>query len=46
VNEEAPVPMKAFLAGGKVVAAVCHGLRLPVQARCLEETQATSFKSI
>ena len=38
--------VKAFLDSGKVVAAVCHGPWLLVQADALKGRQATSYKSI
>ena len=38
--------VKAFLSAGKVVAAICHGPWLLVQAGALKGRQATSYKSI
>ena len=38
--------VKDFLASGKIVAAVCHGPWLLVQADALKGRQATSYKSI
>jgi protease I len=38
--------VKTFLSDGKVVAAVCHGPWLLVQADALKGRQATSYKSI
>ena len=38
--------VKAFLESGKIVAAVCHGPWLLVQADALRGRQATSYKSI
>jgi protease I len=46
VDEDAMKLVKAFLASGKVVAAVCHGPWLLVQADALRGRQATSYKSI
>jgi protease I len=46
VDEDAMKLVKAFLDGGKVVAAVCHGPWLLVQADALKGRQATSYKSI
>lgn len=38
--------VRAFLNGGKIVAAVCHGPWLLVQANALKGRKATSYKSI
>lgn len=46
VDEDAMKLVKAFLHSGKVVAAVCHGPWLLVQADALKGRQATSYKSI
>ena len=46
VDEDAMKLVKAFLASGKPVAAVCHGPWLLVQADALKGRQATSYKSI
>jgi protease I len=46
VDEDAMKLVKAFLASGKIVAAVCHGPWLLVQADALKDRQATSYKSI
>ncbi|HEX4270283.1 MAG TPA: type 1 glutamine amidotransferase domain-containing protein [Rhizomicrobium sp.] len=46
VDEDAMKVVKAFLDSGKVVAAVCHGPWLLVQADALKGRQATSYKSI
>lgn len=46
IDADAMKLVKAFLAAGKVVAAVCHGPWLLVQADALKGRQATSFKSI
>ena len=46
VDEDAMKLVKAFLASGKVVAAVCHGPWLLVQADALKGRRATSYKSI
>jgi protease I len=46
LDEDAMALVKAFLAAGKVVAAVCHGPWLLVQADALKGRRATSFKSI
>ncbi|MEI9994109.1 MAG: type 1 glutamine amidotransferase domain-containing protein [Rhizomicrobium sp.] len=46
VDDDAMKVVKAFLAAGKVVAAICHGPWLLVQAGALKGRQATSFKSI
>jgi len=46
VDEDAMTLVKAFLASGKVVAAVCHGPWLLVQAGALKGRQATSYGSI
>jgi protease I len=46
VNPDAMKVVKDFLASGKVVAAVCHGPWLLVQADALKGREATSYKSI
>ncbi len=46
IDEDAMALVKAFLASGKVVAAVCHGPWLLVQADALRGRQATSYPSI
>lgn len=46
VDEDTMAVVKAFLDSGKVVAAVCHGPWLLVQADALKGRQATSYKSI
>jgi protease I len=46
VDEDTMKLVKAFLASGKVVAAVCHGPWLLVQADALKGRQATSYKSV
>ena len=46
IDEDAMTLVKAFLDSGKVVAAVCHGPWLLVQADALKGRQATSYKSI
>ena len=46
VDEGTMKLVKAFLDSGKVVAAVCHGPWLLVQADALKGRQATSYKSI
>ncbi|MGA9795585.1 MAG: type 1 glutamine amidotransferase domain-containing protein [Rhizomicrobium sp.] len=46
VDEDAMKIVKAFLASGKIVAAVCHGPWLLVQADALRGRNATSYKSI
>ena len=46
VDADAMTIVKAFLAAGKVVAAICHGPWLLVQADALKGRQATSYKSI
>ena len=46
VDEDAMTLVKAFLSSGKVVAAVCHGPWLLVQADALKGRRATSYKSI
>jgi protease I len=46
VDEDAMRVVRAFLASGKVVAAVCHGPWLLVQADALRGRKATSYKSI
>jgi protease I len=46
VDEDAMKIVKAFLASGKIVAAVCHGPWLLVQADALKGRRATSYKSI
>ena len=46
-TDEAVVKLvKDFVASGKIVAAVCHGPWLLVQADALKGRQATSYKSI
>ncbi|HEX4506707.1 MAG TPA: type 1 glutamine amidotransferase domain-containing protein [Alphaproteobacteria bacterium] len=46
VDADAMALVKSFLDSGKVVAAVCHGPWLLVQADALRGRQATSYKSI
>jgi protease I len=46
VDDDAMKLVKGFLASGKIVAAVCHGPWLLVQADALKGRQATSYKSI
>jgi protease I len=46
IDEDAMKIVKSFLASGKIVAAVCHGPWLLVQADALRGRQATSYKSI
>ncbi len=46
VDEDAMKVVRSFLDGGKVVAAICHGPWLLVQADALKGRQATSYKSI
>ncbi|HEX4369735.1 MAG TPA: type 1 glutamine amidotransferase domain-containing protein [Rhizomicrobium sp.] len=46
IDADAMKLVKAFLSSGKIVAAVCHGPWLLVQADALKGRQATSFKSI
>jgi protease I len=46
VDADAMRVVKEFLASGKVVAAVCHGPWLLVEADALKGRQATSYKSI
>jgi protease I len=46
VDEDTMKLVKAFLASGKPVAAVCHGPWLLVQADALRGRQATSYPSI
>jgi protease I len=46
IDEDAMKLVKAFLSSGKVVAAVCHGPWLLVQADALRGRQATSYPSI
>jgi protease I len=46
VDEKTVALVKDFLSGGKIVAAVCHGPWLLVQADALKGRQATSYKSI
>jgi protease I len=46
VNDDAMKLVKDFLASGKVVAAVCHGPWLLVQADALRGRNATSYPSI
>lgn len=46
VDDDAMALVKAFLSGGKIVAAVCHGPWLLVQADALQGRQATSYPSI
>ena len=46
VDADAMKLVKAFLASGKPVAAVCHGPCLLVQADALKGRKATSYKSI
>ena len=46
VDEDAMKIVRSFLSSGKVVAAVCHGPWLLVQADALRGREATSYKSI
>jgi len=46
VDEDTMKLVKAFLASGKIVAAVCHGPWLLVQADAVKGRHATSYKSI
>lgn len=46
VDEDAMCIVRSFLADGKIVAAVCHGPWLLVQADALKGRRATSYKSI
>lgn len=46
IDEDAMKVVRAFLSSGKIVAAVCHGPWLLVQADALRGRTATSFKSI
>jgi protease I len=46
IDRTAMTVVKSFLASGRVVAAVCHGPWLLVQADALRGRQATSYKSI
>jgi len=46
VDERTMALVKAFVKSGKVVAAVCHGPWLLVQADALRGREATSYKSI
>ena len=46
IDQDAMKLVKVFLASGKVVAAVCHGPWLLVQADALKGRRATSYKSI
>lgn len=46
VDEDAMGVVKAFLSAGKIVAAVCHGPWLLVQADALKGRRATSYPSI
>src|ERR1700733_5236227 len=46
VDEHAMRVVREFIASGKIVAAVCHGPWLLVQADALRGRQATSYKSI
>jgi protease I len=46
IDEDAMRLVSAFLAAGKIVAAVCHGPWLLVQADALKGRRATSYKSI
>jgi protease I len=46
IDEKTMALVKAFLTSGKVVAAVCHGPWLLVEAGALRGRKATSYKSI
>ncbi|HWA91415.1 MAG TPA: type 1 glutamine amidotransferase domain-containing protein [Rhizomicrobium sp.] len=46
VDEDAMRVVERFLSSGKIVAAVCHGPWLLVQADALKGRRATSYKSI
>ena len=46
IDEDAMKIVKTFLASSKIVAAVCHGPWLLVQADALKGRRATSYKSI
>ncbi|MFN4165531.1 MAG: type 1 glutamine amidotransferase domain-containing protein [Ferrovibrio sp.] len=46
VDENAMATVRAFLDGGKVVAAICHGPWLLVEADAVRDRTVTSYKSI
>ena len=46
IDDDAMRIVKGFLASGRIVAAVCHGPWLLVQADALRGREATSYKSI
>jgi protease I len=46
IDEDAMKIVRSFLSDGKIVAAVCHGPWLLVQADALKGRRATSYKSI
>jgi len=46
IDENAMRVVKSFVSSGKIVAAVCHGPWLLVQADALRGREATSYKSI
>lgn len=46
IDEDAMRVVREFLSSGKIVAAVCHGPWLLVQADALRGREATSYKSI
>ncbi|MGN6515944.1 MAG: type 1 glutamine amidotransferase domain-containing protein [Rhizomicrobium sp.] len=46
IDDDAMRVVREFLSSGKIVAAVCHGPWLLVQADALRGRQATSYKSI
>ncbi|MFD1695005.1 type 1 glutamine amidotransferase domain-containing protein [Roseibium aestuarii] len=46
VNDDALALVKAFVHGGKTVAAICHAPWLLVEAGALKGREATSYKSI
>jgi protease I len=46
INDEAIAIIKAFLEGGKVVAAICHGPQLLIEAGALKGREVTSYISI
>lgn len=46
VNDTAMGLVKSFISGGRIVAAICHGPWLLVEAGAVRDRQVTSYKSI
>ncbi len=46
INDDALAIIRAFLEGGKVVAAICHGTWLLIEAGAVKDREVTSYISI